>query len=156
MKTIEQIALEVANSIAYEPDHTETYISFNKQQLVCFAKAFLAAVDAERGEPVATKLETPQFQSFRVSLEDAKRLEALPTGTKLYLAPQPIKQKDTGDLQDLVSKALNRAWQLGKTYWQQVDSEYQSQWKKGEATQEKFNLLVEETRAAIDEAMEES
>lgn len=156
MKPIEQIALEVAQTIPYVPDNTEVFITFKKQQLLSFAKAFLAAVDAERGEPVATKLETPQFQSFRVSLEDAKRLEALPTGTKLYLAPQPIKQKDTGDLQDLVSKALNRAWQLGKTYWQQVDSEYQSQWKKGEATQEKFNLLVEETRAAIDEAMEES
>ena len=144
MKTVEQIALEVAQNFSLPYSTAE------------FAKALIATIDAERGEPVATKLETPQFQSFRVSLEDAKRLEALPTGTKLYLAPQPTLHKDVGDLQDLVSKALNRAWQLGKTYWQQVDSEYQSQWKKGEATQEKFNLLVEETRAAIDEAMEES
>ena len=27
------------------------------------------------------------------------------------------------DMQDMVSKALSRAWQLGQTYWQQADSE---------------------------------
>jgi hypothetical protein len=44
-------------------------------------------------EPVATKLETPQFQSFRVSFEDAKKLEELPTGTKIYTSP-PITQRE--------------------------------------------------------------
>jgi hypothetical protein len=41
----------------------------------------------EQDQPVATKLETPQFQSFRVSFEDAKKLEALPVGTKIYTSP---------------------------------------------------------------------
>ena len=58
---------------------------------------------------------------------------------------------------DIASKALRRAWQLGQTYWQQADSEYQSQWKKADETQEKFNSLVDETRstliAAIDSAL---
>lgn len=53
------------------------------------------------------------------------------------------------DLQDLVSKALRKAWQLGQTYWQQADSEYASQWKKSYATQVAFNELVENTRAAL-------
>ena len=53
------------------------------------------------------------------------------------------------DLQDMVSKALRRAWQLGQTYWQQADSEYTSQHRKADETQGKFDALVEETRAAL-------
>ena len=53
------------------------------------------------------------------------------------------------DLQDLVSKAMRRSWQLGQTYWQQADSEYFSQQKKSDDTQAKFNALIEETRAAL-------
>ena len=56
---------------------------------------------------------------------------------------------DMHDTADLVSRALRRAWQLGQTYWQQADSEYQSHWKKADATQDAFNQLVEDTRAAI-------
>jgi len=56
---------------------------------------------------------------------------------------------DMHDTADLVSKALRRAWQLGQTYWQQADSEYQSHWKKADATQATFDQLVEDTRAAI-------
>lgn len=55
----------------------------------------------------------------------------------------------TDDLQDLVSKSLLKAWKLGKTYWQQVDSEYASQWKRSDATLVAFNELVENTRAAL-------
>ena len=56
---------------------------------------------------------------------------------------------DIHDTADLVSKALRRAWQLGQTYWQQADSEYQSHWKKADVTQATFDQLVEDTRAAI-------
>lgn len=59
------------------------------------------------------------------------------------------------DLQDLVSKALRKAWQLGQTYWQQADSEYASQWKKADATQVAFNELVENTRAALQSTKEQ-
>ena len=55
----------------------------------------------------------------------------------------------TEDIQDLVSKAMRRAWQLGQTYWQQVDSEYTSHHKKADVTQAAFNTLVDETRAAL-------
>lgn len=51
---------------------------------------FLAAVDAERGkEAIATKIETSQFNCFQVTSEDAKKLAALPAGTKIFLSPQP-------------------------------------------------------------------
>ena len=53
------------------------------------------------------------------------------------------------DLQDLVSKALRRAWQLGQTYWQQADSDFVSQQKKSDITQARFYELIEETRAAL-------
>ena len=56
---------------------------------------------------------------------------------------------DIHDTADLVSKALRRAWQLGQTYWQQADSEYRSHWKKADATQNEFDRLEEDTRAAI-------
>ncbi len=56
------------------------------------------------------------------------------------------------DLQDTVSKALRRAWQLGQTYWQQADSEYTSQHRKADETRGKFDALVEETRAALSTA----
>ena len=57
---------------------------------------------------------------------------------------------DSGDVEDTVSKALRRAWQLGQTYWQQADSESWSQNKKADETQAKFDMLVDETRAAIE------
>lgn len=63
-------------------------------------------------------------------------------------APVAVAVPDE-DLQDLVSKSLRRAWQLGQTYWQQGDSEYVSQHKKADATQAKFQELVEETRSAL-------
>jgi hypothetical protein len=53
------------------------------------------------------------------------------------------------ELQDLVSKAMRRAWQLGQTYWQQADSESYSQNKKADETQHKFDALVDEVREAI-------
>jgi hypothetical protein len=53
------------------------------------------------------------------------------------------------DLADAVSIAMQKAWQLGQTYWQQADSEFVTQHKKADATYEKFNALVEETRNTI-------
>ena len=38
-------------------------------------------------EPVATKLESHQFTAFHVSADDFKKLQKLPTGTKIYTAP---------------------------------------------------------------------
>jgi hypothetical protein len=41
-------------------------------------------------EPVATKLETQQFNCFHVSAEDFQRLKALPVGAKLYTTPPNV------------------------------------------------------------------
>jgi len=61
------------------------------------------------------------------------------------------------DTADMVSKAMRKAWLLGQTYWQQADSESWSQNKKAAGTQEKFQQLVDETRAAIlDDAEKET
>ena len=38
-------------------------------------------------EPVATKLESHQFTAFHVSADDFKKLQKLPTGTKIYTSP---------------------------------------------------------------------
>jgi hypothetical protein len=50
--------------------------------------------------------------------------------------------------EEQIRTALRRAYNLGQTYWQQADSDYQSQWKKADATAAKFRDLVEETVAA--------
>ena len=53
------------------------------------------------------------------------------------------------EMQDIVSKALLRAWHLGQTYLSQADSDSFIQNKKSDETQAKFNTLVDETRAAL-------
>lgn len=47
--------------------------------------------------PVATKLETQQFNCFHVSAEDFQKLKDLPVGTKLYTSPQPAQRKPLTD-----------------------------------------------------------
>lgn len=53
------------------------------------------------------------------------------------------------DKADTVSIALRKAWHLGQIFWQQADSTYISEYKKAGVTEEKFQRLVDETRAAI-------
>ena len=53
------------------------------------------------------------------------------------------------DLQDYVSIAMRKSWQLGQTYWAQADSEYESQWRKADVTQQKFQALVDQVREHI-------
>lgn len=53
-----------------------------------------------------------------------------------------------------VGNAMKRAFALGHTYWQQVDSEYASHWKKGDATKAVFDALSDETCAAVAELVE--
>jgi hypothetical protein len=51
-----------------------------------------AAQPAPVQEPVATKLETQQFNCFHVSAEDFQRLKALPVGAKLYTAAPTVQE----------------------------------------------------------------
>lgn len=51
----------------------------------------------------------------------------------------------------MIAKSMRQAFQLGQTYWQQVDSEFVSHWKRGEFTLEVFNRLIEETVNALDQ-----
>ena len=47
---------------------------------------------------------------------------------------------------------MRLSFSLGQTYWQQADSDFYSQNKKADETYNKFISLVDETRAAIDQA----
>ena len=51
----------------------------------------LLAQPEQANEPVATKLEGHHFTAFHVSADDFKKLQKLPTGTKIYTAP-PIRK----------------------------------------------------------------
>jgi len=66
-----------------------------------------------------------------------------------YQAKLAFRQVRDGDVSDIVTKALRKAWQLGQTYWQQADSESYKENAKSDATQEKFRQLCDETQAAI-------
>ena len=82
MKTIEQIALEVRASI--RPRN-----GYDKDYCVDFAKAFLAAVDSERGEPVA-------WTVSGLITDFSRDFSAYQTKTytrPLYLHPQPTPQE---------------------------------------------------------------
>lgn len=52
---------------------------------------------------------------------------------------------DNEDLQDVVTKAMRKAFQLGQTYWQQADSESYSQNAKSDVTYQDFIALTEAT-----------
>lgn len=78
----------------------------------------------------------------------------------LFRSPRPdlvaeierLKAENDGlldDIADMATKNLQRAWQLGQTYWQQADSEYYSQNAKSEVTYAKFRQLCDETCEAI-------
>ena len=47
--------------------------------------------------------------------------------------------------EDELRITLNKAWQLGQTYWQQADSESIKQQNKSNDTRKQFNGLVEDT-----------
>ena len=57
----------------------------------------LAQPEQTEQEPVATKLESHQFTAFHVSADDFKKLQKLPTGTKIYTAPpkrEPLGEEE--------------------------------------------------------------
>jgi hypothetical protein len=56
-----------------------------------FAALLFAEPSPVQG-PVATKLETQQFNCFHVSAEDFQRLKALPVGAKLYTAAPTVQE----------------------------------------------------------------
>ena len=53
------------------------------------------------------------------------------------------------DLQDIVSMAMHKAYQLGQKYWQQADSESYEQNKKSIETDTKFYELIDEVKEVI-------
>jgi hypothetical protein len=60
-----------------------------------------------------------------------------------------IEDMDNIELIDTVSKAMRTAWQLGQTYWRQADSDFTSDHRRSDETQRKYDMLVQETIAAI-------
>lgn len=54
-----------------------------------------------------------------------------------------VNVDNMGDLQDAVRIAMRKAFHLGQVWWQQADSENVSQHKKADATQAKFDELVD-------------
>jgi hypothetical protein len=56
-------------------------------------------------------------------------------------------------MSDEIRKAMERAFRLGQTYWQQADSEYTSHHRKADTTWQTFNDLRDNTCAQYDAAL---
>ena len=65
-------------------------------------------------EPVATKLESHQFTAFHVSADDFKKLQKLPTGTKIYTSPPKREQELETLVKDFFENYLDT--------WEESDS----------------------------------
>lgn len=68
---------------------------------------------------------------------------------KQELTAAPVAAGKREDMQDMVSKALTTAWQLGQAFWRQADSVRHTQHVKSEQTERDFEALIESTRAAL-------
>lgn len=100
------------------------------------------------GAPDQPPVEFAHAYADQLMLRCLVPIEPAPQAVAAQAAPAVVAVLND-DLQDLVSKALRKAWQLGKIYRQQADSEYISQQNKSDATQAKFQELIDETRAAL-------
>lgn len=49
----------------------------------------------------------------------------------------------------MMREALRKSFTLGQRYWQQADSDYESEHKKSDETHQKYRQLVEETLQAL-------
>ena len=74
-------------------------------ELSCEVEELLTQPEQEQ-EPVATKLESHQFTAFHVSADDFKKLQKLPTGTKIYAAP-PKREPFGPEERQRLSKAYS-------------------------------------------------
>jgi len=66
-------------------------------------------------------------------------------------ATTPAQPQISNDTVYAVSKALREAWQLGQAYWKQAASHSWTQQDKAPATRDKFDALIKETRALLQE-----
>jgi hypothetical protein len=104
-------------------------------------------------KPVATKLETQQFNCFHVSAEDFQRLKALPVGAKLYTTPPaaPVQEPDHGDeLTIAYMSGLHRGKELApQRQWVGLtDEEIEAVWKRVQA--DDFHDCVQPFAQAIE------
>ena len=100
-----------------------------------------------------TKVPDEPGGDYGVKRIDGTQVVRLSDAAAIIAAKDAEMETRSEDIKDITSKALRKAWQLGQTYWQQVDSEYISRQKKSDATRAKFMELIDDTRKAIDSAM---
>ena len=73
----------------------------------------LAQPEQTEQEPVATKLESHQFTAFHVSADDFKKLQKLPTGTKIYTAPPKREPLSNIDIKEASRNAKDMSFYNG-------------------------------------------
>ena len=103
-------------------------------------------------EPVAWMNDSTPMGVFARHKEGAQNF-----GCTIPLYAAPVRTKDltdVEDLQDAMTKALKKAFQLGQTYFQQADSESYAANKRADITLELYRKLEDDTRAVISKLRE--
>ncbi len=101
-------ALDLLRRLASGDNRGDFFIS---NELLKEIEAALAQPEQTEQESVATKLESHQFTAFHVSADDFKKLQKLPTGTKIYTAPPKREPIEDGELEVWYSQ---HAWSMDK------------------------------------------
>ena len=94
-------------------------------ELSCEVEELLTQPEQTEQEPVATKLESHQFTAFHVSADDFKKLQKLPTGTRLYTSPkrEPLSDEAVLNLVVQYSSRKELARAIEKAHGIGVDDE---------------------------------
>lgn len=129
----------------------------------------LAAVDERHEQPFPLKYSIPYGavnalrEAIEASPEHVVRSEILGFQTRRAIKAEdelrawkesnpPTALLDAARLTQMevvIARAIDRAWQLGQTYWQQADNEFSSQHKKANTTIANFKKVREESLAAV-------
>lgn len=145
----------------------------NEPSVSCFHRAFdelssyvirieskLAEIEAQEPVRWSWKLTNGYLVNMYESKEDAiSDMTGFGEGDPVALYSLPVQPSPAvavtdhtipdEDRIDQVSLAMRKAYSLGQTYWMQADSESLSQQRKSDATAEKFEALMEETKAML-------
>lgn len=78
------------------------------------------------------------YEHIQEAARDAKQMEE-----------NSVLVEVSGDVEDIVTKAMYKAFQLGQDYWEQANSSYIEEYNKAPATNAKMIDLVDRARRDV-------
>lgn len=78
------------------------------------------------------------YEHIQEAARDAKQMEE-----------NSVLVEVSGDIEDIVTKAMYKAFQLGQDYWEQANSSYIDEYNKASITKAKMLSLIDATRCDV-------